>query len=407
MKTAIRVALSATVVIVMVACSGGPAGSTSGPTSSPISTASPSPTASPSAQPTPPPSPTIGPPDQAGFPTSILGLAVHSVAGIHQLAAAGQLDGRLAAVGGYWAQFALPCPYMPHQPVILGFCSGGSFADTAEAALTCCGSGTAPIATLETADGDLLWSAGGIGSRAAMVVLIVHVADSRSGQCEANDRSSCLSRLVIDSVAWVNGDATSINPDTSALPDVALTVDDAVAAGVKPGEQVVTAYPLLATDLNDVEPRLLGQGSDVVWFLRVLTGTPDADAISDGAVRLVSDSSAAVVAELPLVVPDDYEPARVVLDAQGWDGNGAYPRFTVSAGTTIVAAGDLDSSSTPLALVAGDYTVHAFIASPEANPVAGPTCDQPLTVAAGDDVAYYADFSGSGDCTWKAGTLFP
>jgi hypothetical protein len=329
------------------------------------------------------------------------------VAGINQLAATGQLDGRLAAVGGYWAQFALPCPYMPHQPVILGFCSGGSFADTPEAALTCCGTGTAPIATLETANGDMLWSAGGINGDAAMVVLIVHTADSRAGQCQPADRGSCRARLVIDSVAWVNGDATSVNPDTSAVPGVALSLDDVIAVGVKPGEQLVTAYPLLATHLNDVDPRLLGDGDGIVWFLRVLTGAPGADAISDSDVRLVSDSSSTVVAELPLVVPDDFATARVVLDAQGWDGNGAYPRFTVAAGTTVVVEGDLGSSSTPLALSAGDYAVHAFIATQQANPVAGPTCDMPLTVAAGDDVAYFADFSGSGDCAWQAGSLFP
>jgi hypothetical protein len=189
---------------------------------------------------------------------------------------------------------------------------------------------------------------------------------------------------------------------------VALTLDDVVAAAVKPGEQLVTAYPLLATDLNKVDPRLPGPGSEVVWFVRVLTGTPDADAIGDGLVRLVSDSSSEIVAELPLAVAGDYSPARLVLDSQGWDGSGAgQPAVTVSVGTTVVFETDLDSSSTPLVLPAGDYELHAFIVTPQANPVAGPTCDMSLTVAGGDDLGYYADFAGGGDCSWKAGTLFP
>ncbi|MGZ8563227.1 MAG: hypothetical protein ACXWWU_06375 [Candidatus Limnocylindria bacterium] len=376
-------------------------------------TPSPGPTARTSTQPTPPPTPTIGPTGETGFPSSVLGLDVHSVAGIYQLAADRRLDGRLAAVGGYWAQFALPCPFMPHQPVILGFCSGGSFADTPEAARSQGGSvnGLAPIAVRETANGDFLWSLGSSGDVGLMgvgaVVLIVHATDSRAWQCAPDDRASCHSRLVIDSVAWVNGDAMALNPDMSALPGVALPLADVIAAGVKPGEQLVTAYPLLAGDLNDVDPRLIDQASDSVWFVRVLTTTPDSDAIADGVVRLVSDSASAIVAEMPLVVADDYAPARVILDAKDWNGNGAYPRFTVGAGTTVVAEGALGSSSTPLTVPAGDYVVHAFIATPEANPVAGPTCDLSLSVEAEADVAYYADFAGSGDCSWTAGTLFP
>jgi hypothetical protein len=330
------------------------------------------------------------------------------VAGINQLAATGQLDGRLAAVGGYWAQFALPCPYMPHQPVILGFCSGGSFADTPEAAATCCGSNTAPIAAPETASGQVLWSARGPNGGASAVVLIVHAADGRAGQCAADVRADCHSRLVIDSVAWIDGQATALNPDTSALPNVALTVDDVVAAGVKPGEQLVTAYPLLATGMNNVDPRLIGgRGAGVLWYLRLATGAPDANGISDGVVRLVSDSDSSIGGELPLLVAEDYQPARVILDAKDWNGNGAYPRFTLGVDSTVVAEDVLGSGSTPLSLLAGDYVVHAFIATQQANPVAGPTCNLPLTVAAGDDLAFYAQFPTQGDCSWKAGSLFP
>ena len=394
--------------LLVLACAGAVPTTSPTPTSSPASSTTPGPTGTPTVAPSPTIGPTSDPTSDTGFPSSILGLTVHSVAEINQLAADGKLDGQLAAVGGYWAQFALPCPFMPHEAVLAGFCDGGSFADTSQAAQTCCGTGTAPIATTETANGDMLWSAGGVNGHAAMVVLIVHAADSRTWQCAPVDRASCHSRMVIDSVAWVNGAATEVNPDTSALSGAAtLTIDQVVAAGVKPGEQLVTAYPLLASSLNEVDPRLIGQGPGTVWYLRVATGTPDADGVSAGLVRLVGDSSSAILTELPLVVADDYQPARVVLDSKDWNGNGAYPRFTIGNDSTILADGDLGSSATPLSLVPGDYLVHALIATPQANPVAGPTCDLPLTLAAGDDVSFYAQFPSQGDCVWKAGSLFP
>ena len=325
---------------------------------------------------------------------------------MHQLAAEGALDGRFAAVGGYWAQFALPCAYMPHLPVVLGFCSGGSFADTPEAAQTQGADGSAPIEVPETG-GSLQPVVGPMGTPVP-VVLIVHAADSRVWQCAPGDRALCRAHIVIDGVPWYDGQPTviGVQPDSGAVDG-----DQLGAASVKPGEQLVTFYPLEATNLNEVDPRLIGQASGVgvVWYQRLTSGTPDANGIIDGVVRLVAnpEGTGMIAAELPLVVADDYSPARVILDSKDWNGNGAYPRFTVSAGATVLAAGDLGSSSTPLALPAGDYTVHAFIATPEAHPVAGPTCDLPLTVATGDDVAYYADFSGSGDCVWTEGSLFP
>jgi hypothetical protein len=332
------------------------------------------------------------------------------VAGINELAAAGQLDGRFAAVGGYWVQYALPCAYQPHQAVLAGFCYGGRFADTPEAAQnTGMPADPAPIAVPETANGQLLWSAGGPNGPAAAVVLIVHAADSRTWQCQPQDLGACHGRMVIDSVAWVNGATTEMTPDASALPGVVtLTLDQVIAASVKPGEQLVTAYPLLATGMNDVDPRLIGgHGAGVIWYLRLAAGAPDANGLSDGVVRLVSDSDSSIGGELPLVVADDYQPARVILDAKDWNGNGAYPRFTIGADSAVLAAAGLDSSSTPLSLPAGDYVVHAFIATPQANPVDGPTCDLPLTVAAGDSLAFYADFPTQRDCTWQAGALFP
>ena len=31
---------------------------------------------------------------------------------------------------GYWMQYALPCPFLPHEAPMSGFCSGGAFSDS-------------------------------------------------------------------------------------------------------------------------------------------------------------------------------------------------------------------------------------------------------------------------------------
>ena len=322
-----------------------------------------------------------------------------TVADLGKALAAGQLDGRLAAVGGYWRQYALPCPFMPHQAVISGFCSGGQFADAAADVDTCCGSanaGVVPIAVPETLDGDQLWSAS--SASAARVVLIVHAADSRAWQCAADPKDDCHSHIVIDDVAWVNGSATA-QPTTVADSGVQpkMTFDQVATAAVKSGEQLVNAYALGATHLNEVDPRFMGKGSGIVWLVRVAA----ADTSGDGTVRLISDADGSVIEELPLKVAADYDPARVVLDSD-FSGNGdsTYPRFVILAGTTTIADDQLGMGSTPVTLESGDYVLHAFMADTDGKAIAGgPTCDDPITVVAGANVAYKATFTGSA-CKW-------
>jgi len=385
---------------------------TQAPTPSPTSPGTtPSPSATPTEQPTAQPTPTVGPTTDTGLPTSILGLPVYTVAGINQLAASGALDGRYAAVAGYWAQYALPCPYMPHQPPLSGFCYGGKFGDTPESVQGAGGiDGGAPLAVMETVGGNRLWQfSAPMGGTAARVALIVHSADARSWQCEPARRADCASRLVIDRVAWADDEEVVMDqPDPNTAPaDLHLTLDQVIAAAVQPGQTLVLAYPLKATRMNDVDPRFAALAQGLAWYVRVISGPADPDGIVPGVDVLVDDSNGTVISTLPLEVDAAYHPARVVLDSNGWEGPVGTAAFTISKGTTVVMAGDLGAQLAPLNLEAGDYTVHAFIDTPQANPVAGPTCDLEMSVAAGDDVAFYADFAGSGDCSWKAGSLFP
>lgn len=399
-----RAALSAFVVgvliVVLAACTGGP------PTPTPATSSNVVPSASPVTEPTGPaptstPTSTASAPASEGvFPATMLGLPVLTVADVDKALAAGELDGHFAAVGGYWRQYALPCPFQPHQAVIGGFCSGGQFADAAADVDTCCGSvngGTVPLAVPETLNGDQLWSAS--SQSAARVVLIVHAGDSRAWQCAPDPQNDCHTHLVIDDVAWVNGSATAtgaVISETGVQPT--MTLDQVAAAAVKSGEQLVTEYALSATHLNGVDPRFMGKGSGIVWLVRTTTA---ADAGGDGSVRLISDADGSVIEELALKVAADYNPARLVLDSDfSGSADSSYPHFTVLAGTSTIAEDQLGMATTPVTLESGAYVLHALMADADGKAIAsGPTCDDPITPATGADVAYKASFSAS-TCSW-------
>jgi hypothetical protein len=106
-------------------------------------------------------------------------------------------------------------------------------------------------------------------------------------------------------------------------------------------------------------------------------------------------------------VDPGYQPARVVLDT-----NGPVPdqfgqaHFQVARAGFVIATGVLDSSLTPFALEPGDYEIRAWGNSGAIThpPQPASSCVMQLSLAAGDDVAYYADWPRRSDCTWKAGS---
>ncbi|MEP7361162.1 MAG: hypothetical protein ABI744_06235 [Chloroflexota bacterium] len=385
--------------LLLLACTATPA-----PTNSPAPTTSPGPSST--LEPTPQPTPTTGPTTDTGLPTSILGLPVYTVAGINQLAADGKLDGRMAAVAGFWIQEALPCAFMAHASPVLGFCNGGRFGDTAAEAQSGGSGAPAPIAVPETVGADLLWQMAGPANDPARVALIVHAADSRSWQCAAADRSTCASNLVIDRVAWINDLAADVDVANPAVSP-RMRLDEVIAAGVNSDETFVLGYPLLATQLNEIDPRFVGKANGVVWYLRVMSSAPDADGIAAGRDVIVEDPSGIVVASLPLEVDATYSPARLTLDAQGWEGlAGTQPGYAISNGDHLVAQGLLGASSTPLVLEPAGYAIDVQFMDEQGNPAHGPSCKSLPVLAEGDDVSLYADFNAA-SCTWKEGSLFP
>ncbi|MEP7378916.1 MAG: hypothetical protein ABI725_05070 [Chloroflexota bacterium] len=370
-----------------------------------VPTPSPSPSPGSSNPPTLGPSPTVGPTTDTGLPTTILGLPVYTVAGINRLAASGALDGRFAAVAGYLRQYALPCPFMPHQPPLSGFCYGGRFGDTPESVEGTSGMYSAPLAVTETSGARSLWnsSTGPFGGDSSRVALIVHAGDPRSWQCDPAQQSACAARLVIDRVVWANDAEVVLDQLSDGLQ---MTLDQVIGAAAGVGETEVLAWPLKAGALNDVDPRFIGQGLGNVWYVRLMTAAPGADGMAPGKDVLLDDATGAVIATLPLEVDPAYSPARVTLDTNGQVSDKfGEAHFLLTRSGFVLANGVLNSSSSPFALEPGDYSLTAWgnsgaiLASP--RPLA--ECSLDFSLAAGDDVTYYADWPHRGDCTWKQG----
>lgn len=305
-------------------------------------------------------------------------MPVISVSKMHELASSGALDGRFAAVGGYWMQYALPCAFQPHVAPMSGFCAGGLFADNkADVASYNSSAGSAPLVMPETNSADELQTA--TGNEPAAVVLIVHRQDARSWQCQTDSRSACAQNLVIDRVAWINGSDT-----TQAASPANL-----VAAG----EDLITAYRLEATSMNDVDPRFNGEASGQVWYGRTAYGEADANGTRAGVTREVVVATSAIADERTLAVSDKYVPGRVVLDVSQPNPQTASPtpQFSVLDGTTEVVAGDLGMQTPPITLYAATYTLKAAAGSI--------SCSDQISIDPSSDVSFYAKFSKNG-CEW-------
>ncbi|MEA2678187.1 MAG: hypothetical protein QOJ81_2328 [Chloroflexota bacterium] len=367
---------------------------TQAPTPSPEPSSTAATSATPSATPT-----------ATGEPTP---LPVLTVAAASDLLMSGGLDGRFAAVSGFWYQYFLPCPYQAHLARLAERCGYGVLVDQ-------------PLAnafggnmTIGPEDGlispamvtESAASFGLTGGDSPQVLVIIHLADSRLWQCALNERSICQRRPVLDRMVSIDGqdvDPAQFQPNLQT--NLSLDAASAAASAAAGGGQVVLVYPLDATAMQDVDPRFAGPGSGVVWYARVITGAPDANGIAAGTDVLIDDASGEVVATLPLKVDAAYNPARLVLDSNSLTlGSIPQPHFSITVDERVVVQGLLDSSSSPLALSPGDYTVKAWAASGAIqSPPDFPECALELTVAAGDDLAWYADFEGAGACTWKQG----
>jgi hypothetical protein len=374
----------------------------------PATAASPSPGASASTL-APTPAVSSGP-----FPSTVLGMPVHTVGQMDALIGAGKLNGRVVAVAGYWSVLFPSCPYLPHQSVLTGFCTGISFDDVSGAPSMGIGDPDV-ILPNEATSGTELYGAQ-TQTTPASVVVLGHSDDSRAWQCTAETRAECESKFVIDRVAWVNGRDLGIGSPSSqlSLADLRLTPEQAAAFAVKPGEQLLSAYPLRVTEMDRVDPRFMGVDArpayeggpaNVVWYVRAASGDPDSDGVRDGVVRLVDDVIGEVVSEMPLAPATDYAPARLILDVGqhsrgNWDVN-FRASASVNSGGQPIASGYLGAD--PVSVVAGSYDLYGFVTNQYGGDVGDAHCSSPITVAADENLAYAVTFTKS-TCSWALST---
>jgi hypothetical protein len=254
--------------------------------------------------PSPPPTPVAT--DAEGFPVDLLGLPVVTIARAHELIAAGRLDGRDVAVAGYWVQGpGLPCPRPTYEPTDLEYllgCDVSVFSSVAFEVWTpsagggvdCCNRPPAGAVTLKAFGGP---EASGWGERTdqSQVVLIGHVADPRSLNCQPANRADCASVFVVDRVAWVDGRLVELRP-TWRDPARGMVAEEVVAL-VGPAGHVLGVAAIEARLAPTIDPRFEGLGDGTVWIVRAIGGGAhdSADPTRHVEVWLVDDSDVAVV----------------------------------------------------------------------------------------------------------------
>ena len=156
------------------------------------------------------PSPDGAPPGPAGFPATVGGMPVVSVAQAATLLDAGNLDGRAIAVAGYYFSVAMPCP-APQGYVgpLEGWCRRVAFADDAAGATMCTYGADAmechaPPSGVRLAPWFVPETSGPLPQlehAPVPLVLVGHADDARQLQCSPETQAECADAFVVDRVA--------------------------------------------------------------------------------------------------------------------------------------------------------------------------------------------------------------
>ncbi len=343
------------------------------------------------------------------FPKEIVGMPVQTVAQALTLIASGRLDGRSAAVAGYYDSEGLPCPYPEPYPqsretVLNGYCHLTTLRDAATSPFDDLsnpipGIGLEPFLLAGTSGSDALDAhlSTSPGLMPVPVIFIGHVADPRAWQCFAELRAECRQTFVVDLVAWVDGSPTAVPSLAGAL------------AGAEPGSSVVSVTALTASDVPSIDPRIQFADDSAVSLASV-RGPVDADGTAQMSHVVVDDASGAVLATKSLVDDPAYAPGLLVVSSVDRDRNEApNPRvhFSVQRAGTDILTGVIEidqfaGSVLPAALEPGDYGLRAWYTS-GSDGTGTPTdvCDTTITIGSGDEIALTATWPPKqGSCTF-------
>jgi hypothetical protein len=381
-------------------------------------------------------------PSDGTFPSEVAGLPVISVAQAVELLGSGKLDGQSVAVGGYYNEVALPCPF-PNRYIgpLESWCRMVAFTDTRAAAQLCQPEGTngtscsppsqanlAPFFMSETSGDAGTWQN---GAEPVALVLIGHAGDARQWQCTTATQAECANAFVVDRIAWAAGhDVPAAAPQTgdqqsgkAIAPRMSLA-QVAAAAGLS--DDLLTAAAFRAGDIATVDPRWNMAGDNVVWLARSLAPAAGADTpeARPEIVWLVDDATGRVIDSHPLKLAADYQPARLWQMAtthgvgccsssvtafyrvESGDGTLAYEGLVSggrSGGTDSTTFGGGYLSGPPLDLAAGSYSITAWLAPYDAGVMGTPRdeCSTHVTLRPLDDVALDADYPSNQACTFE------
>jgi hypothetical protein len=159
-------------------------------------------------------------------------------------------------------------------------------------------------------------------------LLVGHIHDLRASLCSANARVDCQSRFVLDQVATLDGQAIGpsvgvVNGESYPKPRLSQSqVSAALASVLRPGTQIVSMTAVSLLDAHQLfSPGLApsGDGSQVIWYVRV-AGSPPAAPSMPGSH-----------AGSGLVVLDDATGSY--LGAAGWGWDPAKAGVVMSDGT--------------------------------------------------------------------------
>jgi hypothetical protein len=382
------------------------------------------------------------PPD-GPFPSEVAGLQVISVARADELLRSHKLDGRAVAVAGYYDQFTPPCPY-PGRYVgpLESWCRFVAFTDSRASAKLCqlegangmschqpSGTNLSPWFMTETSGNAWSWVTGGATGEPAALVLIGHAGDARQWQCTAATQAECASALVVDRVAWANGnDVPPTAPETGDQQSGKVTTPRMTLAQVKAaiglGDDLLTGAAFRKGDVSTIDPRWNFAGDNTVWLVRSLGQA--AGSVATGprpeTVWLVDDTTGKVIDSHPLQLAEDYQPARLwpMATVHGVEccADDVFPFYRVESSDGKVvyeglvsssASGEGDSTtyggtygSGLLVLPAGDYSITVWLANYDGGLTGAPHdgCSTQVTLRPLDDVALSAEFPPNKACTF-------
>jgi hypothetical protein len=147
---------------------------------------------------------------------------------------------------------------------------------------------------------DPLLPAGGFDDSSAyrplQAVLVGHFHDARAAECGADQRVACESAFVVDRLAWLDGKGfgpnVSIGGDSNGAElKPHLTADGVLAAlrsSLAPSDTVVSMAAVSLIDITTITGKGMqasGNGSDLLWFVRIAGPAPSFPPMAWGAGR--------------------------------------------------------------------------------------------------------------------------